>query len=91
MKEIEEIKTNRNKEIKNSFFLSQAASKIDYDLDFDAKMNCYIKYYLIISFVSLFGHYLGNVCLNVSAERQIKKMRYSIFFLENENKISVFN
>ncbi len=49
------------------------------DYDFDARMNYILNRYIIISFLGLLTNYLANVCLNTTAEKQIKKIRQSYF------------
>lgn len=41
-------------------------------MDFDSNISFVLKFYVLICFLS-------NICLNASAERQIKKMREVLF------------
>ena len=48
-------------------------------MDFDSNISFVLKFYVLICFLALFLNYLSNICLNASAERQIKKMREVLF------------
>ena len=46
---------------------------------YDSRINDTISMYVIVSFISLLTNYLANVCMNTSAERQVRKMRLDFF------------
>lgn len=47
--------------------------------NFKEEVNFAIRMYLILSFSALFANYLAHVCFNTAGERQIKRIRRTLF------------
>lgn len=63
--------------INNLFIFYKSEGKID--TDFDSRMLYLTNTYLEVGFSSLAASFLFNICFNVAAERQIKRIRNKLY------------
>jgi ATP-binding cassette subfamily B (MDR/TAP) protein 1 len=59
--------------------LKKQALKQKIDYNFDSIVDSTITIFSIIGLVSIFLNYLSHLCLNISGERQVKRIRYKFF------------